>query len=461
MGGRAQTSTVRTTPLAPNSSTAAAIRTAGGRRGFQPPRKPPQQPERSPARRMPRDRTFLKLKPSAPSIRSFIADGWESTNLDPPHDAARPELLHRSRAFESRREAGVSTPAQITRNDRKDRLRGASRAIVPFSNSSRVPHPSAALSRMGGRARTSTLRTMPLAPNSSTAAAPSKAGGRRGLQPPRKSPATTGKDRLRGASRAIVPFSNSSRVPHPSAALSRMGGRARTSTVRTMPLAPNSSTAAAPSKAGGRRGFQPPRKPPNNRKDRLRGASRAIVPFSNSSRVPHPSAALSRMGGRAQTSTVRTMPLARTPPPQPRIEAAGGRRGFQPPRKPPRTGKTACAASAARSSLSQNKPGAPSIRSFIADGWKSTNLDRPHDAARPELLPFGSRPSKAGGRWCFNPGIHPQRPERSPARRKPRDRTFLKLKPGAPSIRSFIASALVAGLLDHTSSQRVAPVYLA
>ncbi len=28
-------------------------------------------------------------------------------------------------------------------------------------------------------------------------------------------------------------------------------------------------------------------------------------------------------------------------------------------------------------------PGAPSIRSFIADGWESTNLDRPHDAPRP------------------------------------------------------------------------------
>ncbi len=90
------------------------IRKPEGGGGFNPRANHPQRPERSPARRKPRDRTFLKLKPSAPSIRSFIADGWESTNLDPPHDAARPELLHRSRAFESRREAGVSTPAQIT-----------------------------------------------------------------------------------------------------------------------------------------------------------------------------------------------------------------------------------------------------------------------------------------------------------------------------------------------------------
>jgi hypothetical protein len=126
-------------------------------------------------------------------------------------------------------------------------------------------------------------------------------------------------------------------VPHPSAVLSRMGGTAQTSTghspiPRRAPSIrsfiadgwdstnlnrPFSDPAPCPILPQFYRGWVGQHKP-----------QPAIL---RSRAVPHPSAVLSRMGGTAQTSTGRS-PIPRR---------------------------------------------APSIRSIIADGWDSTNLNRP------------------------------------------------------------------------------------
>ncbi len=110
----------------------------------------------------------------------------------------------------------------------------------------RVPHPSAALSRMGGRARTSTVRTMPLVPNSSTAASNRSSRREAGVSTPAQTPKRPERSPARRQPRD--PPLKTSRVPHPSAVLPRMGGRARTSASAASPAsapssAPRSSSA--------------------------------------------------------------------------------------------------------------------------------------------------------------------------------------------------------------------------